>query len=253
MTKKGRVIRIVVNSFLLVAIIALGVTVYQAGTEGKKAQQEQSLVEQSQKQAQGNREDTEEEEPMVDVGTSQVEAQLEAEEQEIAEVSQEEATGEAAEEAAVVPMEEETVAALPQVNFTEDSLMIWPLQGDILLDYNMEETIYHPTLDVYKYSPAIAISSAVDAPVVAAASGTVTAIEENEETGTTVTVDMGNGYQAVYGQLKDLNVALDQTIGESTIIGYVAEPTKYYSQEGSNLYFAMKKDGVPADPLQYLP
>lgn len=252
MTKKGRVIRIVVNSFLLVAIIALGVTVYQAGTEGKKAQQEQSLVEQSQKQAQGNSEDTEdteEEEPMVDVGTSQVEAQLEAEEQEIAEVSQEEATG----EAAVVPMEEETVAALPQVNFTEDSLMIWPLQGDILLDYNMEETIYHPTLDVYKYSPAIAISSAVDAPVVAAASGTVTAIEENEETGTTVTVDMGNGYQAVYGQLKDLNVALDQTIGESTIIGYVAEPTKYYSQEGSNLYFAMKKDGVPADPLQYLP
>lgn len=252
MTKKGRVIRIVVNSFLLVAIIALGVTVYQAGTEGKKAQQEQSLVEQSQKQAQGNSEDTEdteEEEPMVDVGTSQVEAQLEAEEQEIAEVSQEEAT----EEAAVVPMEEETVAALPQVNFTEDSLMIWPLQGDILLDYNMEETIYHPTLDVYKYSPAIAISSAVDAPVVAAASGTVTAIEENEETGTTVTVDMGNGYQAVYGQLKDLNVALDQTIGESTIIGYVAEPTKYYSQEGSNLYFAMKKDGVPADPLQYLP
>lgn len=251
MTKKGRVVRIIVNSVLLVAIIALGVTVYQAGTQGRKQRQEQSMREQAQaqEQAQRDNEDTEEEEPMVDAGTSQVEAQIEDDEQQIAEAEQEEVI----EEAAVVPMEEEPVSTLPQVNFTEDTLMIWPLQGDVLLDYNMEQTIYHPTLDVYKYSPAIAISSVVDAPVVAAASGTVTAIEENAETGTTVTVDMGNGYQAVYGQLKDLNVNMNQTIGESTIIGYVAEPTKYYSEEGSNLYFAMKKDGVPADPLQYLP
>ena len=36
-------------------------------------------------------------------------------------------------------------------------------------------------------------------------------------------------------------------------LGYVSEPTKYYSKEGSNLYFAMTKDGVSVDPLEYLP
>ena len=31
------------------------------------------------------------------------------------------------------------------------------------------------------------------------------------------------------------------------------QPTKYYSTEGTNLYFAMKKDGEPIDPIEYLP
>ena len=34
---------------------------------------------------------------------------------------------------------------------------------------------------------------------------------------------------------------------------YIAQPTKYYSTEGTNLYFAMKKDGEPIDPIEYLP
>ena len=38
----------------------------------------------------------------------------------------------------------------------------------------------------------------------AVANGQILSITENEETGTTMTVDMGNGYQAIYGQLKDI-------------------------------------------------
>ena len=71
--------------------------------------------------------------------------------------------------------------------------------------------------------------------------------------GTTVTMELGNGYQAVYGQLTGLEVAEGDTIKQGTIIGYINAPTKYYSQEGSNLYFAMKKDGEPIDPIVYLP
>ena len=89
--------------------------------------------------------------------------------------------------------------------------------------------------------------------MLAATNGTVASIEEMSETGTTVVLDLGNGYQSVYGQLKDLNVAVGQTIPQGTILGYVNEPTKYYTEEGSNLYFAMSKDGTPIDPIQYLP
>lgn len=275
MTKKQRTVRIIVNSVLLVAIIALGFTVYQAGSEGKKqkelAQEQQAQLEAEQDKLaeQESAQAETEEEPLVDVGTSKVEAQMDSGE-ELAEaegteadssdesaaaedVGGEQADTQAADAQVVEMSQEPAVSAIPEVNFTEETLMVWPLSGDILLDYDMEQTVYHPTLDQYKYSPAIAISAAVDSPVLAAANGTVTSIKENAETGTTVTVDMGNGYQAVYGQLKDIQVYQDQTIGESTIIGYVAEPTKYYSVEGSNLYFAMTQDGAPVDPIQYLP
>ena len=34
-------------------------------------------------------------------------------------------------------------------------------------------------------------------------------------------------------------------------IGFVNEPTKYYSLEGSNLYFELLKDDTPVDPVEY--
>ncbi len=105
----------------------------------------------------------------------------------------------------------------------------------------MDQTVYFPTLDQYKLSPAIAVQAVEGAPVTAAADGTVYSIEEDAQTGTTLTMELGSGYQAVYGQLKDLCVEEGDTVTEGTVIGYVSAPTKYYSKEGNNLYFAMKK------------
>lgn len=142
---------------------------------------------------------------------------------------------------------------LPTVNFSEDTLMEWPVNGNILLDYSMDQTTYFPTLDQYKLSPAIAVGAVEGTPVVAAVNGTVYSIEQDVQTGTTVTMELGNGYQAIYGQLTDLNVAEGDTVKKGTTIGYIAQPTKYYSTEGTNLYFEMKKDGEPIDPIAYLP
>jgi murein DD-endopeptidase MepM/ murein hydrolase activator NlpD len=139
------------------------------------------------------------------------------------------------------------------LDFSEDTLMEWPLYGTILLDYNMDQTTYFPTLDQYRMSPAIAVQSEEGAPVVAAVEGEVYSISEDPKTGTTLTMELGNGYQAIYGQLKDLTVAEGDVVTKGTTIGYVAAPTIYYSAEGTNLYFAMKKDGEPVDPILYLP
>lgn len=260
MTRKERTIRIVVNGALLAVIVALGITVYQSGSEGRKQKQ---LAQQ--KEAQWEEEQAklseEEEEPMVDADTSQVEAEMPQEEQvdssseELAQTDSETAEWEAAEtQQETVEMEQEpAAAAIPVVDFTEDTLMIWPLSGDILLDYSMDQTVYYPTLDVYKYSPGIVISAAEGSEVLAAANGTVESVREDAETGTTVTLDMGNGYRASYGQLENVLVQEGQTVGQSTILGYVGQPTKYYSVEGTNLYFAMSKDKTPIDPITYLP
>lgn len=138
------------------------------------------------------------------------------------------------------------------LDFTEDSIMEWPVRGTVLVDYNMDETVYYPTLDQYRVSPAIALQAVEDAPVYAAADGQVLSVVQDACTGTTVTMELGNGYQAVYGQLKGLTVAEGDTVKEGEVIGNISAPTKYYSVEGPNLYFAMKKDGVPVDPFEYL-
>ena len=51
------------------------------------------------------------------------------------------------------------------LDFTADSRMLWPVRGNVLLDYSMDKTIYFPTLDQYKCNPGIVIQSDVSTPV----------------------------------------------------------------------------------------
>ena len=69
---------------------------------------------------------------------------------------------------------------------------------------------------------------------------------------TTLVLNIGNGYKLTYGGLKELQAKEGDVLESGAVIGYVSEPTKYYSTEGSNVYFAMTKDGEPVDPVLYL-
>lgn len=128
----------------------------------------------------------------------------------------------------------------------------WPVDGDVLISYSMDKTVYFPTLQQYKYNPALIISGKVNDKVMAAARGKVTSIETNAQTGVTVTMDLGDGYQAVYGQLKEVPLATGDVVEAGETIGYISEPTKYYSVEGSNLYFQIRQDGESRNPLDFL-
>lgn len=138
------------------------------------------------------------------------------------------------------------------LHFNPESDLQWPLEGNVILNYSMDQTVYFATLDQYKYNPALVIAGEVNAPVYAAANGRITEITMNEETGTTLTMDLGDGYSAVYGQLKEVLYNEGAYVESGEAIGYVAEPTKYYSVEGSNLYFQLLKDGQPVDPMKYM-
>lgn len=140
----------------------------------------------------------------------------------------------------------------PELHFDAATEMGWPLSGNVIMNYSMEQTVYFATLDQYKYNPAIVIQGNVNDKILSVADGQVIDIETNEVTGCTVTVNLGDGYSAVYGQLKEVPVSVGDYIGAGDIIGYVSEPTKYYSVEGPNLYFQLLKDNVSIDPMEYL-
>ena len=139
------------------------------------------------------------------------------------------------------------------LHFNPENGVVWPIEGSVLLDYSMESTIFFPTLQQYQYNPAMILSGAVNDKVYFVARGKITNIETNEVTGCTVTQDIGDGYTAIYGQLKELNFEIGDMVESGQVVGYVSEPTKYYSVEGSNVYFQVLKDGVPVDPEEILP
>ena len=139
----------------------------------------------------------------------------------------------------------------PEVRFNEKDGMIRPIEGTIIMEYSMEKSIYFKTLDQYKRNPAIVIQATVGSDVIAASRGIVESIEKTPTTGTTVTLDMGNNYHAVYGQLKDIEVQEGQLINQGDLIGLVDEPTKYYALEGTNVYFELIKDGISVNPVEY--
>lgn len=271
MMKKEKTLRIALSCALLLAVAAAGVTMYRSENSVKKQDENQAEEQQMAEEtplsdlSQGQEDamnsggsDTE------DVTSDQAQAkntealsedtQGQQEPAQTPEASAEEAQGqqETQEEAAEEPAEDTAAQVAPELNFTEDTIMLWPVNGEVVIDYSMDATTYFPTLDQYKYNPSLVMSAAVGDPVQAAANGQVLSISEDVETGTTLTMDMGNGYQAVYGQLKDVAVQEGQTVEAGTIIGYVNDPTRYYVEEGANLYFAMTKDGAPVDPMIYI-
>jgi septal ring factor EnvC (AmiA/AmiB activator) len=216
MMKKEKTLRMAVTGALLLTVVAAGISMYRTDTTPKKegkAQQEQAMQEEDSKDVTSKDAEAQDTGELARNTTEIPEAipspTLNQDNPDNAIPPTQE--GENAQETADMQESADTSAAVqPELNFTEDSQMLWPVNGQVV------------------------------------------SISEDVETGTTMVMDLGNGYQATYGQLKDITVEPGQTVESGTILGYVNDPTKYYVKEGANLYFAMTKDGNPIDPMIYI-
>lgn len=140
------------------------------------------------------------------------------------------------------------VVVTKDLHFSEDNGLVRPTAGSILMNYSMDGSIYFATLDQYKYNPAVVFDAEEGSTVSACAEGKVVNIYDDAQIGKAVTLDLGDGYEATYGQLKEIQVSVGSYVNPGDAIGSVAAPTKYYSVEGSNLYFQLEKDGAPVNP-----
>lgn len=148
--------------------------------------------------------------------------------------------------------EAEMVGNVLNAGYSSENAMSWPVRGEVIMDYSMDKTIYYPTLQEYKCNPSILIQSEEGTDVAAAFSGTVADVYHDAQLGTVVEMSLGNGYEAYYGQLENVDVAVGDTVRQGQIIGTVSTPTRFYSIEGSHLNFRVTRDGEPVDPLDYL-
>lgn len=145
-----------------------------------------------------------------------------------------------------------STAMQPTLSFGDNDPLVWPVVGNVLVNYSMDKTVYFPTLEQYKYNPAIIIQANEGDMITAAAAGKVTSVFEDTQIGKGVTMDLGNGYEVTYGQLDNILVSEGSYVSMGDMIAQVAAPTKYYSVEGTNVYFKLTKDGEPVNPMSRL-
>ena len=150
-----------------------------------------------------------------------------------------------AKEEEILPKAEEIT-----LEFTNQDRLLWPIVGNILIDYNMEKPVYFSSLEQYKYHPAIVIKAQVGQNITAAADGKITKIEKKDQLGNVITMELGSGYEADYGQLTNIQVKVGDYVKQGDYLADVAEPTKFYSVEGCNVHFALRKDGKPINPME---
>lgn len=150
------------------------------------------------------------------------------------------------------PAQNNSSAPAVTLHFSETDSLAWPIVGNIIMNYSMNEVVYYKTLNQYRYNPSIVIEATVGDPITAAADGQVVSIRNNVETGGTIICDLGDGYQLTYGQLENFAVSEGDYVNQGDLLGFVAEPSIFYSEEGSNVYFKMTKDGEPVNPMNIM-
>lgn len=187
--------------------------------------------------------DEETESANKDIALSEREKALEDEAEQMSASAQDEAP---------VAVETAGMEAARALSFQERDNLGWPVAGNVLINYSMDKTVYFPTLQQYKYNPAIVIAASEGENITASADGRVLSVFEDAQLGHGITIDIGNGYELTYGQLKDIMVLQGDMVSAGDVLGKVAAPTKYYSEEGPNVYFKLTKDGTPVNPLSCL-
>ena len=72
----------------------------------------------------------------------------------------------------------QTTGKAQTLHFSEE--LLWPMEGNVIINYSMDSTVYFPTLDQYKYNPAVIIAGEVNDKVYAVAKGQIKSIENDE-------------------------------------------------------------------------
>lgn len=130
----------------------------------------------------------------------------------------------------------------------------WPVKGQVLRGFTVEALAYDETMGDWRTHAGIDISAAQGTKVLAAASGTVTAVNHDDLMGTSVVIDHGNGVVSTYANLASVpTVSAGDSVATGDVIGSVGNTAIAESALPTHLHLEMTKDGLPTDPTGFLP
>lgn len=130
----------------------------------------------------------------------------------------------------------------------------WPVKGTVTTGYSVEALAYNPTMGDWRTHSGVDIDVTLGTHVLAAASGTVSDIHEDDLLGTVVCIDHGQGLVSWYANLAAVpTVAVGDAVSTGAVIGSVGQTAAGESSQPAHLHFALFQDEQPVDPCDYLP
>lgn len=100
-----------------------------------------------------------------------------------------------------------------------------------------------------KISQGIEIQSELGTPVLSPEEGVVLEVVENSETGKTIHLNLGNGWEGIIGNFSDVTVSQGDPVYKGMKLGSVGISS---ARQKPWLYLELIKNGKPVNPLPYL-
>ncbi len=121
----------------------------------------------------------------------------------------------------------------------------WPSDGKVRSGFGRHK---HPRFDTYTVQNGIEIEAPLDSPARAVYEGTVVFADRFRGYGLMVVVDHGGKHHSLYAHLAETSVEVGQKVAGGDVLGTVGAT----SVEGPGLYFEMRFQGRPEDPVDWL-
>jgi murein DD-endopeptidase MepM/ murein hydrolase activator NlpD len=122
----------------------------------------------------------------------------------------------------------------------------WPAAGKVIQGFGPRR---HPRFGTVVPHNGVAIGAPMGADVRAVADGKVVFADWFQGYGRTVIVDHGGGIMSVLSHLSAVIVEVGQPVVQGQMVGLVGDSG---SLEGARLYFELRRDGAPENPLGWL-
>ena len=151
----------------------------------------------------------------------------------------------------------ETTAPEPPVSDVSGKLPIFsaPTSGALVKSHDSEKQVFSNTMNDYRVHLGLDIETSLNAPVYAAADGTVAEIWEDPLMGRCVAVQHGGDAVSIYKNLAaDVAEGIEagSTVEAGQVIAYVGESAMTELADEPHLHFELTVAGLQVDPLEYL-
>jgi murein hydrolase activator len=124
--------------------------------------------------------------------------------------------------------------------------LAWPISGRLISSYGKTK---HPTFNTYTFNKGIGISAAPGSDFRVVEAGQVLYADWFKGYGNLLIVDHGDSYYSLYAHASELLVQVGNRVKRHQVVGKTGEGG---SLNGAALYFEIRHQGKPENPLEWL-